>query len=99
MYRMNGMPINAMALPAGNGAAATWDTRSADVPRMAPVMRLTGRTVRCADVPARRLAMWGATIPTNPTGPQKAVAAPVTRQHPAREIHLIFCGSAPERAA
>ena len=43
--------------------------------------------------------MWGAMMPTNPMGPQKAVTAPVIRQVAAMAPRRMRLTSAPESAA
>ena len=93
------MPISAIMLPAGTGIRHNWQIMSALTPKMPPVAMLTGSTVRCLAVPESFLAMCGATIPTNPTGPQNAVTAPVITDAESRAAVLVFCGLAPESTA
>ena len=60
---------------------------------------LIGRTAACLAVPESLLAMCGATMPTNPMGPQKAVTAPVISDAENRAAVLVCLGLAPESRA
>ena len=96
IYKMTGMPISAIVLPAGTGTGVARDRMSAAAAQAPPVAILTGSTILCTAVPVIRRAICGAIIPTKPIGPQNAVTAPVMIQHPVRDTHLIFSGIAPE---
>ena len=89
------MPIIAIVLPTGRGLPNTWERMSADRERPAPVRRVTGMVLICTEVPATALAMCGATMPTKPSGPQKAVTAPAIRQLPIMDMFLVRDGLTP----
>ncbi len=99
MMSINGMPMMAIVLPTGRGVANTWENMSASSDRQVPTVRVAGITLRCMEEPMARRAMCGATIPTKPIGPQKAVTAPVMMQLPAIAIFLILSMLAPASAA
>ena len=96
---MIGIPINANVLDIGRGAGANWDIISAPTLIAEPVRIDMGSIMEWADVLQIALAMCGATIPTNPRGPQKAVAAPVIRQQLKTALSLILPTSAPDICA
>ena len=75
------MPIRARVEPTGRGMGQRFARISAARASVAPVAREQGRTCRWLAVPVSRRARCGATMPTNPSGPQKAVTVPVIRQH------------------
>lgn len=56
----------------------------------APVSALNGSMQIMEDLPEVHLAIWGAMIPANPTGPQKAVEAPARMQQLATAQILIL---------
>lgn len=85
----------AIVLPTGRGDGNTWERMSATSERPAPTSMEAGMTLIWTDEPVKALAMCGATIPTKPIGPQKAVTAPAIRQLPAIEMFLILDGLAP----
>lgn len=66
---------------------------------VAPVMRLNGSMVFIAACPLMAFAMCGATMPTNPIGPQNAVTAPVIMLQLNIDMNLIFLTFAPALVA
>ena len=74
---MTGMPRSAMVLATGIGVGVILDIRSALTPIRPPVSKEAGSTALWDEVPSSALAMWGPMMPTKPSGPQKAVTAPV----------------------
>lgn len=74
------MPMMAMVLAVGSGEGASWEIRSAPMLMMAPVSIEAGSIFMCAEVPNIPLVICGATMPTKPNGPQKAVTAAVRMQ-------------------
>ena len=85
-----------MVLPDGSGLPKQDDSISDITASVAPHSMLPGRTVRCDEVPESHLAACGATIPTKPIGPQKAVTAPVMRQQLDIASSLILLEGAPD---
>lgn len=92
---MIGIPVRAMVLAAGSGAGETCDNMSEVRPMIPPVMREAGMMTLCDDVPNIHLAICGAVMPTKPSGPQKAVTAPVMMQQLSRADSLISDTFAP----
>ncbi len=74
------MPMRARVEPTGRGMGQRLARMSAARARVAPVASEQGRTCRWTEEPVMRRARCGATMPTNPSGPQKAVTVPVIRQ-------------------
>ena len=74
------MPTMAIVLAIGRGVEKNCDNKSAVRPMMLPVSSDAGSMILCDDVLKAARAMCGAMIPTNPSGPQNAVAAPVSKQ-------------------
>lgn len=74
------MPIIAVVLPTGRGVLRLCDNMSPARQIAEPVIRLRGRMSRIAERPLVHLEICGAIMPTNPIGPQKAVAVPVKMQ-------------------
>ena len=99
MYNITGTPTIAIVLAAGSGFFPICDNRSAVRDMIAPVSMHAGMTVLCDEVQKMPLAMWGATIPTNPRGPQNEVTVAVIRLHPRMALSLIFCTGAPDMVA
>ena len=93
-----GAPIIAIVLPTGSGEGKTCEKISANRDTPAPTRSVTGIVLMWTEDPAMALEMWGATIPTNPKGPQNAVTAPVMRQLPIIETFLVLDGLTPTRA-
>ena len=76
------MPMRARVEPTGRGMGQRLARMSAARARVAPVARAQGRTCRWTEEPVMRRARCGATMPTNPSGPQKARAGhQAGRQH------------------
>ena len=88
----------AKVLPTGRGVGKAWERISAISDRPAPTSNEAGIVLIWTEEPVRVRAMCGATIPTKPRGPQKAVTAPAIRQLPIIDIFLIRKGSAPAMA-
>lgn len=93
---MTGMPMSAIVLPAGTGRGHATARMSASKARQAPQTMLPGMIHRCEALEVSHLLICGAIIPTKPMGPQKAVAAPVTRQQLAMDMNLMREVEAPE---
>lgn len=74
---MIGMPTNAIVEAIGRGCPDNCETRSAPTPITLPESSERGMTILCEELLLMALAICGATIPTNPSGPQNAVTAPV----------------------
>lgn len=70
----------AIVLPTGRGELHNCERMSPARHTDAPYSRLNGSVSLIADLPLTHLVICGAIIPTNPTGPQNAVAAPVRMQ-------------------
>ena len=96
---MTGMPTNAIVLATGRGAGDSWEIRSATRLIAAPVSIAEGRMIWWAEEPVVARAICGATIPTNPIGPQNAVTAAVIRQQLKSDRSLIIPVSAPDICA
>ena len=96
---MTGMPTRAIVLAVGSGEGDSWLMRSAAMLMMPPVSIEAGMMTLCDDVPNIHLAMCGAVMPTKPSGPQKAVTAPVIMQQLRRAVSLMFPTFAPPISA
>ena len=84
---------------AGRGVGEACEIRSDVSAVMLPQRKEAGRTIVCEDVFHIALAMCGATMPTNPSGPQYAVTAPVIMQQLSMAWTLIVSGAAPAISA
>ena len=93
---MTGMPRRAMVLATGIGVGVILDIRSALTPIRPPVSKEPGSTALWDEVPSSALAMWGPMMPTKPSGPQKAVTAPVMRLQLSRADRRMLEGVPPE---
>ena len=89
------MPANAIVLETGIGAGVICEIRSAMIPMILPHINEPGMIILWADVFKMVLAMWGATMPTKPIGPQNAVTVPVIRQQLSKAEMRILSGLAP----
>lgn len=99
MWMIIGMPIRAIVLPTGRGHGAIWEMMSAARASPEPMMIEQGMVLACMDVPRMVLDRCGETMPTKPSGPQKAVTAPVIRQAPSSAMMRVREGSAPTNVA
>ena len=89
----------AIVLATGSGVGKSCDSKSAVRPMMLPVSNDAGSMILWDDVLKAARAMWGAMIPTKPSGPQNAVAAPVSMQLLRRADCLIWFAFAPASSA
>ena len=91
--------MRARVEPTGRGMGQRLARMSAARARVAPVASEQGRTCRWTEEPVMRRARCGATMPTNPSGPQKAVTVPVIRQADSIDRNRMRRVEAPERVA
>ena len=96
---ITGTPTMAIVLAIGRGDAVARDRRSAANAVTDPVSNDAGIIVLCAEVLKMPRAICGATMPTNPSGPQNAVTAAVRRQQLKMALSLIFWTGAPAMVA